>query len=117
MEENCRAVLRAEVWSLAVHLRRVVRVPEDVEQMFVTYFRGIKRYLHDFRMPGFICADIFVRRIGRLAATVSHCGIKHSWHALKCRFDAPEAPRSKCRYLCHGRRSSLQSLPSSRFGC
>src|SRR5437773_12519994 len=43
MKENCCAVLRAEVWSLAVHLRRVVRVPEDVEQLFVTRFRRIER--------------------------------------------------------------------------
>src|SRR5207253_4535558 len=113
MEEDCRAVLRAEVWSLAVHLRRLVRVPEDVEQMFVTYFRGIKRYLHDFRMSRFIRADILVGRIGRLAATVPHCGINHSWHALKSRLHAPEAPCPKCRYFCHGHHSSLQFLPSS----
>src|SRR5206468_2062760 len=116
MEENRRAVLRAEVWSLAVCLRGIVSLPKNVEQLFVTHFRRIERHLHDFRVASFIGADIFVGRILRLPAAVPHCRINHSWHPLKRRFDAPEAPRPKCRYFCHGHRSSLQSLPSSCFG-
>src|SRR5437660_7067765 len=109
MEENRRAVLRAEVWSLAVHLRGVVSLPKHIKQLFVAHFRGIESHLHDFRMSRFIRADVFVGRILRFPAAVPHCGIKHSGHALKRRFDAPEAPRSECRYFRHGYHPSPQA--------
>src|SRR5215472_12949592 len=48
MKENRRAVLRPEVRTLAVHLRRIVRLPEHLEQLLVTYFGGIERDLHHF---------------------------------------------------------------------
>src|SRR5947208_5645569 len=54
MEENRRAVLRAEVWSLAVHLRGVVSLPKHIKQLFVAHFRVIESHPHDFRMSRFI---------------------------------------------------------------
>src|SRR6266446_1108443 len=102
MKKNRRAILRAEVRPLAVHLRRVVRLPENVEQLLVTHFRRIECYLHHFRMPRFIRANVFVGWIRRLPAAVTDRCINHSWHALKRRLHAPEASRSKRRYLCHG---------------
>src|SRR6266513_2861461 len=94
MEENRRAVLRAEIRSLAVHLCRVMSLPENVEQLFVTHFCGIKCHLHHFHMPGFVCANVFVSRIRRLPA--------------------PETSRSESRYLCHGYHPLVQTLVTSR---
>src|SRR5258707_4140693 len=102
MKENRRAVLRAQIRSLAVHLRRVMSLPENVEQLFVTHFCGIERHLHHFRMPGFVRANVFVGRIRRLSPTVSYRCINYSRHALKRGLYAPETPRSESRYLLHG---------------
>src|SRR5258708_23774931 len=65
MKENRRAVLCAEVRPLAVQLRRVMSLPENAEQLFVTHFCRIERHLHHFRMPRFVRANIFVSRIRR----------------------------------------------------
>src|SRR5467141_2871966 len=95
MKENRRATLRAEIRPLAVDLRRVVSLPESVEQLFVTHFCRVKRHLHHFRMPRFVRANIFVGGIRSLPAAVSYCRINHSWHPLKRRLHAPEASRSE----------------------
>jgi len=63
-ERNRRAILRAEIRPLAVDLRRVVSLPESVEQLFVTHFCRVKRHLHHFRMPRFVRANIFVVGFG-----------------------------------------------------
>src|SRR5216683_6610662 len=101
MKEYGRAVLCAEVRPLAVYLRRVVSLPENVEQLFVTHFWRIERHLHHFGMPCFIRAYVFVSRIRHLPAAVAYCGANHSRHALKRRLHAPETPRSESRYVCH----------------
>src|SRR5882672_2752078 len=99
MSENRRAVLRAEVRSLAVHLRRVVRFPENIEQLFVTHLCGIERHLHYFRVSGFVGAYIFVSRVRRLSAAIPHSRVNHSGNLLERRLDAPEAARSESRNL------------------
>src|SRR6266700_8425721 len=102
MKENRRAVLRADVRPLPVHLRRVMRLPERIEQLFITQLRRIERNLHHFRVSRFARANILVRRLGHLSTTVAHRGIDHPRNALKCRLHSPETPRSKCCRLCHG---------------
>src|SRR6266853_2978 len=114
MKENRRAVLRAEIRSLAVHLRRVMSLPENVKQLFVTHFCGIERHLHHFRMPGFVRANVFVGRIRCLPAAVTHGGISQSRHALKRCLHAPETSRSESRYLRHGYHPFVKTLVTSR---
>src|SRR6266849_5988065 len=114
MKEYGRAVLCAEVRTLAVYLRWVVSLPENVEQLFVTHFCRIERHLHHFRMPCFIRAYVFVSRIRHLPAAVACCGINHSRHPLKRRLHAPETPCSESRYLCHEYHSLVQILLISR---
>src|SRR2546425_11078070 len=108
MKENRRAVLRAQIRSLAVHLRRVMSLPENVEQLFVTHFCRIERHLHHFGMPGFVCANVFVGWIRRLPAAVPYGRINHSRHALKRGLHTPETSRSESRSEEHT--SELQSL-------
>src|SRR5439155_6374835 len=102
MKENRRAILCAEVWTLPVHLCRVVSLPENVEQLFVTHFCRIERHLHHFRMPRFIRAHVFVGRIRHVSTAVAYGGVNHARDLLKRRLNAPKAPRSKRRNLCHG---------------
>src|SRR5260370_8665809 len=95
MKENCRAVLCTEVRSLAVYLRWVVSLPEGFQQPFISHFRGIKSYLHDFRMPCFIRTNVFVGRIRHLSPPEPSSGVDHSYHALNPHFNPPEHPSSK----------------------
>src|SRR5207245_9172553 len=43
VKENRRAVLCSEIRPLPVHLRGIVRLPENVQQLFVAYLSRIKR--------------------------------------------------------------------------
>ena len=52
VEEDGRAVLRADVGPLAVQLRRVVAVPEDVEQRVVRDHRRVVVHLDDLGVAG-----------------------------------------------------------------
>src|SRR6267154_704193 len=102
MEEDRGAVLRAEVRALAVHLRRVVHLPESVKQLLIGQRRWIESNLHDFGMPGFIGADIFIRGIFSVAAAVPDDGVNNSRNAAECCFDPPKASCSKGRGFGHG---------------
>src|SRR6266705_2090355 len=110
MEENRRAVLRAEVRPLAIHLRGVMHLPKHIQQLFVTHFCRVKSHLYHFCVPGFVRAYVFVSWIRHLSAAVAHGGINYTGHALKRRFHTPEAPRSKSRNLRHGYLSVDQAL-------
>src|ERR1700685_486290 len=68
MKENRGAVLRPEVGSLAIRLRRIVNLPEGVQQLRVTQLRRIEGHLHDFRVPRFIRTHIFVGRVWHVPA-------------------------------------------------
>src|SRR6266566_3241121 len=120
MKENRRAVLRTEVRPLAIHLRRVMHLPKHIQQLFVTHFCRIKSHLYHFRVPSFVRAYVFVSRIRHLPAAIAHGGINYTGHALKRRFHAPEAPRSKSRNLRHGYLSVDQALhytPHTHLRC
>src|SRR6266481_7971867 len=102
MEENRSAVLRAEIRPLPIYLCRIMCLPERVQQLFVTHFRGFKRHLDHFGVSSFIGAHIFVCWIRGLTAAVA-CGcINNPRNSLKGGFHAPEASGSKCSNLCHG---------------
>src|SRR5215470_18010957 len=101
MEENRGAVLLAEVGSLAVHLRRVVNGPENVEQFVVADLFGIKRNLYNFRMPRSIGADVSIRWILGVAAAIANRGVQNARHLAKSRFNAPETSCAKRGDLWH----------------
>src|SRR6266852_1309900 len=110
MKDNRRAVLRTEVRTLAIHLRRVMHLPKHIQQLFVIHFCRVKSHLYHFRVPSFVRAYVFVSRIRHLPAAVARGGINYTGHALKRRFHAPEASRSKSRKLRHGYLSVDQAL-------
>src|ERR1700688_4782166 len=95
MEKNRCAILSAEVRALAIHLRGVVSFPEHIEQLFEGNFRGVEGDLHDFGMPSFVGADIFICGIDGVAVRIAHRGIDYAGNLAKRFFYSPEASSAK----------------------
>ena len=60
MIKNHRAILRSEVRTLPIQLRRIMLREKCFEQMLITHTRRIERDLQNFRVAGSIGADIVV---------------------------------------------------------
>ena len=71
MEEDGGAVLLAEIRALAVHLSRIVHLPENVEQLLVADFGWIERDLDHLRMAGCVGANVPIRGILRVPAGIA----------------------------------------------
>src|SRR2546425_6824418 len=80
MEENRRAILRAEIGPLAVELRRVVDLPENLQKLFVTQLCRVKRHLHDFGVTGPVRAHVLVRGVGGVPTRVAHNSVRDAGH-------------------------------------
>ena len=65
MKEDRSAVLSTPIRTLPVHLRGIVILPKDFQQIVILHLGGIKLYLYGFRVAGAICADFFVGWIAR----------------------------------------------------
>src|SRR5258708_9182209 len=102
MRENRRAVLLAEVRSLAVHLCRIVQMPEGVDKRFVLHFFRIEFDLHHFGVAGLVGADIFVSWIFGVAVAVAYQRVHDSWNLAELYFDSPETAGGKCSKFSHG---------------
>src|SRR5580700_10630285 len=101
MEKDRGAILLAVIGTLAVHLRRVVDGPENIEQLIVAELLGIKRDLDDFGMAGRIGADVLVAGVFRASAAVADRGVQNAWDAAKRGFNTPETSRAKCSDFLH----------------
>src|SRR5437588_95451 len=58
--KNHRTVLSSNVISLPVHGCRIVRFPEDLQQLFIAYLRGVIFNLNDFCVSGIPRTDLLV---------------------------------------------------------
>src|ERR1700722_8612039 len=101
MKKYRGAILRAIIGSLAVHLRRIVDGPENVQQFVVADLLGIKRDLHDFGMAGRVRTDFLVIGILRASAAIADHGVQNARDAAKRGFDAPKTSRPKCSDFLH----------------
>ncbi len=54
VRENRRAILRAEIRSLAIYLRRIVHVPERFDERFVAHLLRIKKPTAASTTPGIV---------------------------------------------------------------
>src|SRR6202011_382961 len=70
VEEDGRAVLAAEVETLTVAGRRVVDVPERLEQFGVADLGRVEPHLDRLGVTGAVPADLPVVRVGGMAAGV-----------------------------------------------
>src|SRR5207245_6193084 len=101
VRENRRAILRAEVRSLAIYLRRIVHVPERFDKRFVAHFLRIKSYLHNFRVSGLVSADILVRGIFSAAIAITDGRVHNSGNHPKLHFHSPETASGKSSEFSH----------------
>jgi hypothetical protein len=89
--ENGRAILRAHVGALAVALRGIVVLPEGVQQLLVRNVLRIEFNFDRFGMARAAGADLFIARVGRLAAGIADRGGVHAFDLPKGRLDSPKA--------------------------
>src|SRR4051812_20946420 len=103
MVKNHRAILIANVRSLAIQCRWVVIRPENIQQPIVTDDGRIEFHLHHFGVSGAVATDVFVSWVLGFAAGVSDRGILYSRHRAEGRFDSPETARAEGSLFCrHG---------------
>jgi hypothetical protein len=84
---------------LAIHLSRIVFLPENIQQLFVRDFRRIVFQLHSFRVPCGTTAHFVVCWIHCLAPSVTDCRLSNTGNSLERQFHAPETPGCKCSLL------------------
>src|SRR5262245_50980696 len=102
MREDCRAVLRAKVRALTIHLRWVVHIPKGVDESLVADLGRVESDLDDFGVAGFFAADVLVRRVLRVAIAVADRSVNYSWDHSEFDFDSPEATGRESSSFCHG---------------
>jgi hypothetical protein len=85
------AVLRADVVALAHPLRRVVVLPEELEDRLEARGRGIPDDQHDLVVARPRRAHLFVGRVRRLPARVADGGRPHARRLPEDALGAPEA--------------------------
>src|SRR5689334_17578001 len=99
MREDDRAVLRADIGTLAVELRWVMHLEEQIEQFFVADFRRVERDFHHFGVVGGAAANLSIVGVGDMAARVARYSVNHAGHFAEKRLDAPEASCSESGFF------------------
>ena len=99
MKENGRAILRPDIRPLAIHLRRVVILEEDLQQVFVGNLGRIVRDLDCLGMTGRVRADIMVGRVRSMSAGIADPGLQNAGSGAEGLFYAPKTSGCKCRFL------------------
>ena len=95
--EDGRAVLVADVRTLAVELRGVVDHEEPFEQLAVRDLRRVEGHLHHLRMAGAVVAHVLVGgRVGG-AAHVAALGARYAGADLEPVLGTPEAAAGEIR--------------------
>src|SRR5271156_1757631 len=111
MIKNRRPVLRAHVRPLPVHCSRVMTLPENRQQLQIRNLLRIKLHFHRLRVPGPSRANLFVIRILRRPARITHGSRSHPRHLPKRVLHSPKTTSRK-RRLSHNQNSpSLRLCP------
>jgi hypothetical protein len=98
--ENLGSVLRADVRTLTVQLRRVVSDREkDAKQLSVRNLRWVEHHANDFSVTGAARADLLVRRRRDVAAGVAGHSALDAFNMLVDRLNSPEAAAGEYRDL------------------
>lgn len=87
------------VWSLIVHRRRIVQLPEDVQQIVVRNPRRIVGRFDHFYVSGRVGAYIIVCGAVRCAAHISNAGSRDAGELAKDLLNAPKATHTERREL------------------
>src|SRR5574340_1167709 len=97
--KNAGTVLRAHVVALTHTLRRVVRFPEQFQQLFVTDSFGIKHHAHYFSVASAARTHFFICRIRCIAARITCGGYIYAGLLPKLALRAPETAQAEHRLL------------------
>ena len=100
---DARAVLRADVVALAHPLRRIVALPERLQQRVVRHLLRIEHHEHDLVVAGHAGADFTVGRIRRVSGGVAHGRAVDTRQLPELALGAPEAPEPEHRLFEAGR--------------
>jgi hypothetical protein len=87
------------VWALIVHRRRIVQLPEDVQQIVVRNPRRIVAHFDHFYVSGRGGAYIIVCGVVRCAAHISNAGSSDAGELAKNLLNTPKATRTERRVL------------------
>src|SRR5258708_7104282 len=96
MIEDGGAVLCSPVRALAVELRGIVILPENLEQVGVANFGRIVVNFNRFGVARAVSADVFVRGTLGLPAEIADAGRGHAGNLSKSGLDSPETSCCKC---------------------
>ena len=99
MIENRRPVLGSPVWALAIDLRSIVILPEDLQEIVVGDLGGIEFHFDGFGVAGAVGANFFIGGILGFAADVADARGDHSGYLAESRFHSPETSCCECGLL------------------
>src|SRR5712691_2186982 len=95
VREDDRAVLVPVVGALAVQCRRVVHVPEGVQQLRVGDLGRVVRDLDGLGVPGPARADLLVRHVVDVTAFITRDSLDHPRNLVEEVLDTPETSARK----------------------
>jgi hypothetical protein len=109
VEEDGRAILRAQVRPLAVEGGGVMKCEEGIQQLLIRDLRGIEVQLDYLGVAGLVRAHVFVTGLVKRAALIANSRGRYAGDGCECSFHAPETSCSKCRFfLAHGNSDAFQ---------
>src|SRR5207247_7734391 len=110
---DARPVLRAGIVSLSHALRRIVTLPEHLQQIVVTDRLRIEHDEHDLVVTGHARADFTIRRVRRRSCGVSDRGAVHAAKLPELPLRAPETahPDDRAPETIGQRRGEAVSAP------
>src|SRR5581483_7468258 len=97
VHEDGGPILRADVRSLAVQRRRIVVLPKDLEQRFITDLGWVVFHLHRLGVAGTVRAYLVIGRIGRRPTGVAHPRADDAGRVANHVLDTPETACRECR--------------------
>src|SRR5579872_1731510 len=105
---DARSILRADVVPLPHPLRRIVGLPERLQQIVVRDASGIKDDEYDFRVTRHGAADLAVRGVRRRPGGVADGGREHARQLPELPLSAPETSKAEERLLIAGGKRAFE---------
>ena len=110
------SVLRPDVTTLPHPLRRVMSLPEDLEQLLVRDHLRVEHDEHDFGVAGHPAANFLVSSVGSIASSVADGGRVDALQLPKNLLGSPETSQREHRHLHSFGKGRLQRMPIYEMG-
>src|SRR5438874_9814585 len=99
MIKNHRSILGSGIGTLPIQARWVVVRPEHIQKLLISDLRWIEFHFHHLSVPGFVGANISIRRIVFCPSGVSNRGGQHAVQIAESFFHSPETAGPECGFL------------------